>query len=77
MHGPESITERAGRSADNLHLIRVPNVWVSVLFLYFNLFCYIGLRFMLLDFWVKAQTANCGARTQHWFNSESSLHLYA
>lgn len=77
MHGMESITGRAGRSADNLHLIWVPNVWVSVLFLYFNLFCYIGLLFMLFDFWVKAQTANCGACTQRWFNPESSLHLYA
>lgn len=79
MHGMESINDSAGQSADNLHLIWALNVWVTVLFLQFNLFCYIGLLFffMLLDFWVKAQTANCGACTQRWLNSESSLHLYA
>lgn len=77
MRGMESIIDRAGGSADNLHLIWVPNVWVTILFLYFNLFCYIGLLFMLLDFWVRAQTANCRTCTQHWFNTESSLHLYA
>lgn len=45
MHGMESINDSAGQSADNLHLIWALNVWVTVLFLQFNLFCYIGLLF--------------------------------
>lgn len=77
MHGMESINDSAGQSADKLHLIWVLNVWVTKLFLYFNLFCYIGLLFFFYASGSKPRRQTAERARSAGLNSGSTLHLHA